>query len=96
MAAEGEQQDVTQILTAGAVQVRLAKADKGVIGNVIARAVLPLIVAGIGTGLYHAEGHAGAREGVTVVGRTHQRIGIPAHVLLLFAGKGGRYQQAQR
>ena len=67
---------ISIIGAARAAEVGGAEAEDGVVGGVVARAAVPVVHAGVGAELHHAEGHRGTREGVAVASSTDKRIDI--------------------
>ena len=57
-----------------------AEAEDSVVGGVVARAAVPIVHAGVGAELHHAERHRGAREGVAVAARTDKRVDVVGRV----------------
>ena len=53
-----------------------AEAEDGVVAGVVARAAVPVVHAGVGAELHHAEGHRRAREGVAMAARPDERVNI--------------------
>ena len=67
---------VAVVGAACAAEVGGAEAEDGVVGGVVAGAAVPVVHAGVGTELHHAEGHRGTREGVAVAACANERIDI--------------------
>ena len=65
---------------ARATEVGGAEAEDGVVGGMIARTAVPVVHAGVGTELHHAERHRGARKSVAVAARPDERIDISGGV----------------
>ena len=53
-----------------------AEAEDGVVAGVVARAAVPVVHAGVGAELHHAERHRGAREGVAMAARPDEGVYI--------------------
>ena len=75
-ADDGHEAEVAIVGAARAAEVGGAEAEDGVVGGVIARTAVPVIHAGVGTELHHAERHSRAREGVAVAACADERVDI--------------------
>ena len=77
--------------------LRWVEAEDGVVGGVVARAAVPVVHAGVGAELHHAEGHCGTRESVAVAAGAYERVDVIGRVgnvvclrLLLCASHEGK------
>ena len=98
LAHDGHKTKITIIRAARAAEVGGAEAEDGVVGGVVARAAVPVVHAGVGAELHHAEGHRGAREGMAVAARPDEGIDILSgigDVVCLGRLRAGREGQKQ-
>ena len=63
-----------------AAEVGGAEAEDGVVGGVVARAAVPVVHAGVGAELHHAERHRGTREGMAVATCADEGINVIGRV----------------
>ena len=77
------QQEVAEIGTPRAIEVRLRKAERGRVVPPIAAAVLPARPTRIRRGLHRPERHRRPREGMAVIGRPDERPDIPRTIFAL-------------
>ena len=90
----GHQQDVAEVVAAGAGQVRVREAVDDAVAVVVAAAAVPVacLGAGVRAQLHHPEGRDGAGEGVAVFVGAGEGVDVPGEIP---AGNDGEQQGEQ-